>query len=70
MLVLILKFPGEEEEKELPMVLVAIGDITKDNASEVIAAGADSVAVIGAILGAASPEDAAQQIADIFEAQT
>jgi len=44
--------------------LVAIGGITKDNASEVITAGADSVAVISAVLGAESPEEAARQIAD------
>ena len=47
--------------------LVAIGGITKDNASEVIAAGADAVAVISAVLGAKSPEEAARQIADILE---
>ncbi len=47
--------------------LVAIGGITKDNAAEVIAAGADSVAVINAVLGAESPEEAARQIAGIFE---
>ncbi len=42
--------------------LVAIGGITKDNAAEVIAAGASSIAVISAILQAESPEEAAQQI--------
>ena len=42
--------------------LVAIGGITKDNAAEVIAAGADSVAVISAILQAKSPREAAQQL--------
>jgi len=42
--------------------LVAIGGINKDNASEVIAAGADSVAVISAVLGADSPEEATRQI--------
>ena len=49
--------------------LVAIGGITKDNTAEVLAAGADSVAVISAVLGAESPEEAAQQIAARFEAQ-
>jgi len=49
--------------------LVAIGGITKDNAAEVLAAGADSVAVISAILQAESPEEAARQIAARFEAQ-
>jgi len=47
--------------------LVAIGGITKDNATEVTAAGADSVAVISAVLGAESPEEAAQQIVDSLE---
>lgn len=47
--------------------LVAIGGITKDNVSEVIAAGADSVAVINAVLGAESPEEAARQITARFE---
>ncbi|MFC1897791.1 thiamine phosphate synthase [Chloroflexota bacterium] len=47
--------------------LVAIGGITKDNTAEVLTAGADSVAVIGAILGAESPEEAAQQVAARFE---
>jgi len=49
--------------------LVAIGGITKDNTAEVLNAGADSVAVISAVLGAESPEEAAQQIAARFEAQ-
>ena len=48
---------------------LAIGGITKDNTAEVLAAGADSVAVISAILQAESPEEAAQQIATRFEAQ-
>lgn len=42
--------------------LVAIGGIAKDNVAEVIAAGADSVAVISAVLQAESPEEAARQI--------
>jgi len=49
--------------------LVAIGGITRDNASEVMAAGADSVAVISAVLGAGSPEEASRQIADSLEMQ-
>jgi len=48
--------------------LVAIGGVTKDNTAEVLAAGADSVAVISAILQAESPEEAARQIAARFEA--
>ena len=49
--------------------LVAIGGINKDNAGEVMAAGAYSVAVISAILQAESPEEAARQIASKLETQ-
>ncbi len=49
--------------------LVAIGGITRDNAAEVIAAGADSVAVINAVLGAEAPEEAARQIVAKLKAQ-
>ncbi len=49
--------------------LVAIGGITKDNAAEVLAAGADSVAMISTILQAESPEEAARQIVAKLEAQ-
>ncbi|MDP2729478.1 MAG: thiamine phosphate synthase [Dehalococcoidales bacterium] len=49
--------------------LVAIGGITKDNTPEVIAAGADSVAVISAVLSAESPEKASREIADCFNHQ-
>jgi thiamine-phosphate pyrophosphorylase len=47
--------------------LVAIGGINKDNAAEVKKTGANSVAVISAILGAASPENAAREIINNFE---
>ena len=49
--------------------LVAIGGITKDNAAEVVAAGADSIAVISAILGTKSPELAARYIANRIETE-
>jgi thiamine-phosphate pyrophosphorylase len=49
--------------------LVAIGGINKDNASEVMAAGADAVAVISAVSGAESPEEAARQIVDVIEVE-
>jgi thiamine-phosphate pyrophosphorylase len=48
--------------------IVAIGGINKDNLAEVLAAGADSVAVISAILGAEDVEEAARQIVAEFEA--
>jgi thiamine-phosphate diphosphorylase len=44
--------------------LVAIGGINKDNAEEVIAAGAESVSVISAVLEAEDAEEASRQIAD------
>ena len=42
--------------------VVAIGGINKGNVADVIAAGADAVAVIGAVLGADSPEEASRLI--------
>ncbi|MCD6452766.1 MAG: thiamine phosphate synthase [Dehalococcoidales bacterium] len=48
--------------------LVAIGGITKDNAVEVINAGANSVAVISSLLQAESPQAAARQIVSQIEA--
>jgi thiamine-phosphate pyrophosphorylase len=49
--------------------LVAIGGITKDNAAEVVAAGAGSVAVISAVLQAEDIEAAAREIVDKLEGQ-
>jgi len=40
---------------EMPVPLVGIGGVTLDNVSEVIRAGADAVAVIGAVCGAPDP---------------
>ena len=48
--------------QEVNLPVVAIGGINKDNVSEVTAAGADSVAVINAVLGAGDVEEAARQI--------
>lgn len=53
-----------EIKKKVALPLVAIGGITRGNAAAVQAAGADSVAVISAILKAGSPEKAARQIVD------
>ena len=55
--------------QKMSLPLVAIGGITRDNVAEVRAAGADSVAVISAVLSAKVPEEAAKQITDTFEAQ-
>lgn len=46
--------------------IVAIGGITLGNASDVIAAGADFVAVIGALANASAPEAAARDFASLF----
>ena len=47
--------------------LVAIGGINKDNVAQVMAVGADSVAVISAVLGAEDAEEASRQIVDKLE---
>ena len=54
-------------KKTVGIPVVAIGGISLDNVSEVIDAGADSVAVISAVLGAASPEKAAREMAKKIE---
>lgn len=53
--------------KAVTAPIVAIGGITRENVREVVAAGADSVAVIGAVLGAESPQEAARQIIESME---
>jgi thiamine-phosphate pyrophosphorylase len=57
-----------EVRQAVDLPLVAIGGINKDNAAEVITCGADSVAVISAILRAESPEKAARKIVAGIEA--
>jgi len=49
--------------------VMAIGGITRENVGEVTRAGADSVAVIGAILSAGSPEAATREIVARMVAQ-
>ena len=46
--------------------LVAIGRMTAANAQDVLAAGADSIAVVSAICAADDPEKAARDIATIL----
>lgn len=55
------------EAKPLGLPLVAIGGIHADNAPGLIAAGADAVAVISALFGAADVRAAAQRFAALFE---
>ena len=49
-----------KEKTTIP--LVGLGGINYDNISEVTACGADSIALISAILGARSPNEATKQI--------
>ena len=49
--------------------LVAIGGINKDNVSEVLAAGADAVAVISAVLGAEDVEEASRLMVERIESE-
>lgn len=61
--------PGRltEIKQAVPLPLVAIGGITAERVPEVIRAGASGVAVISAILGAASSEAAARRIVTAIE---
>ncbi len=60
----------QQIKRTVSLPLVAIGGINKDNAAGVIAAGAAAVAVISAVLGAISPEDATRQIIERLEASS
>jgi thiamine-phosphate pyrophosphorylase len=57
----------KEIGRQTKLPLVAIGGINTDNIAEVLAAGADSVAVISAIMQAESPSEATRQIIDKLE---
>lgn len=56
--------------RELALPIVAIGGITKDNASRVIDAGADMVAVVEGLFGQADIEQAARNFMALFNAVT
>ena len=56
-----------EIRKAVSLPLVAIGGINKENVAEVIASGADSVAVISAVLGSPDVEGAARQLSEEIE---
>jgi len=53
----------------ISLPIVAIGGINEKNAAEVIQAGADSIAVIGAVSGAKDVTAAARRLAEIMEAK-
>jgi thiamine-phosphate pyrophosphorylase len=52
---------------EIPVPLVGIGGITADNASAVLEAGADAVAVISAVCAADDPEAATRRLIERLE---
>ena len=56
--------------RQFGLPVVAIGGITADNASPLIAAGADAVAVISALFSAPDPEAAARRFSQLFQAST
>jgi thiamine-phosphate pyrophosphorylase len=57
-----------ELRPEIPVPLVGIGGIGADNAGEVIAAGADAVAVISAVCSAPDPESATRRLMTAIQA--
>ena len=54
-------------KRELAVPIVAIGGITLDNAAQVIAAGADAVAVISALFSVPDTRAAAERFTEIFD---
>ncbi|MBI1965466.1 MAG: thiamine phosphate synthase [Betaproteobacteria bacterium] len=57
-------------KRELKLPVVAIGGITLDNAPQLLAAGADGVAVITALFEAPDVKLAAQRFKALFDAQS
>ncbi len=51
----------------VPLPIVAIGGINRDNAAAAVAAGADAVAVISAVCSAEDPEAAARALTKVLE---
>lgn len=58
-----------EIKKEIALPLVAIGGINTDNIKEVLEAGADSIAVISAVLGVEDVEGATRRLVNIIEGE-
>ncbi len=56
-----------QAKRELLMPLCAIGGITPENATAIIAAGADMLAVISSVLFVADPESAARRFSALFK---
>jgi thiamine-phosphate pyrophosphorylase len=59
--------PLRQIKQAVSLPVVAIGGIKEENLSAVMAAGADSVAVISAILGSESPEQATRELVERIE---
>lgn len=55
-----------QAKQELTVPVVAIGGISLDNLSSVIASGADSIAVVSAVFGATGSDDSVQLAASTF----
>jgi len=58
------------DARSLGVPVVAIGGITLDNAGELIAAGADAVAVISALFAVPDAAAATRSFCELFQAQT
>lgn len=56
--------------RQFSLPVVAIGGITLDNAGQLIAAGADAIAVISALFAAPDPQAAARRFCELFQAGT
>ena len=54
-----------QARREIAVPLVAIGGITAQNGAQLLEAGADALAVISAVFGAADIQDAARQFANL-----
>jgi len=54
-----------QARREIALPLVAIGGITVHNGAQLLEAGADALAVISAVFGAADIRDAARQLANL-----
>ena len=57
----------QKAKQDLSIPIVAIGGITADNGGDLIAAGADALAVIGAVFADQNIENAARNISALFK---
>ncbi len=57
----------QEAKRQVQVPVFAIGGIAVGNAQQVIAAGADGIAVVSGVFGAADVEAAARALAQLFE---